>query len=219
MGSGRLRAPLALDAKAQKEKLLREMERGMVPVTEALPHLKSPKEEPRLTLAAAISEYMTTGKDARKDWRKHTRQCYTLCLKLFTEFCKKTYMDENDGDDLRVFKVFLRMQKTSIGKYNDPRTTYNHFLNTVSFLNTYGCKKLIPQSDWPTYEEKKVVAYDPEVLAHLLQFADVDETDVLEFFLGSIFGMVKGRMWSGRTSICGPKKSRSIASGNVITGR
>ncbi|MGA9447248.1 MAG: hypothetical protein WBV26_12415 [Candidatus Sulfotelmatobacter sp.] len=187
-----------MDAKARKEKLLREMERGMVPVTEALPHLKSPKEEPRLTLAAAISEYMTTGKDARKDWRKHTRQCYTLCLKLFTEFCKKTYMDENDGDDLRVFKVFLRMQKTSIGKYNDPRTTYNHFLNTVSFLNTYGCKKLIPQSDWPTYEEKKVVAYDPEVLAHLLQFADVDETDVLEFFLGSIFGMVKGRMWSGR---------------------
>jgi hypothetical protein len=198
MGSGRLRAPLALDAKARKEKLLREMECGMVPVTEALPHLKSPKEEPRLTLAAAISEYMTTGKDARKDWRKHTRQCYTLCLKLFTEFCKKTCMDENDGDDLRVFKVFLRMQKTSIGKYNDPRTTYNHFLNTVSFLNTYGCKKLIPQSDWPTYEEKKVVAYDPEVLAHLLQFADVDETDVLEFFLGSIFGMVKGRMWSGR---------------------
>jgi integrase len=32
-----------------------------------------------------------------------------------------------------------------------------------------------------------VVAYDPEVLAHLLQFADVDETDVLEFFLGVNF--------------------------------
>ncbi|MGA7925651.1 MAG: hypothetical protein WCA20_06610 [Candidatus Sulfotelmatobacter sp.] len=47
-----------------------------------------------------------------------------------------------------------------------------------------GRKELIPQSEWPTYEEKKVVAYDPEEVARLLQFADVDETDVLEFFLG-----------------------------------
>jgi integrase/recombinase XerD len=96
-------------------------------------------------------------------------------------------MDEIDGDDLRAFKVFLRKQKTSIGKYIDPRTVYNHFLNTVSFLNTYKLRNLIPQNEWPTYEEKKVVAYDPEVLAHLLQFSDVDETDVLEFFLGVNF--------------------------------
>jgi hypothetical protein len=175
---------LALDAKAAKEKLLRDMERGVVSLTEPLPHLKLPEGETRLTVAAAINEYLTTGKAAQKDWRKHTRQCYTLCLKLFTESCKKTYMDEINGDDLRVFKVFLRQQRTSIDKYNDPRTTYNHFLNTVSFLNTYGFRELIPQSDWPTYEEKKVVAYDPEEVARLLQFADVDERDVLEFFLG-----------------------------------
>jgi integrase/recombinase XerD len=130
---------------------------------------------------------MTTGKAAQKDWRKHTRQCYTLALKLFTESCKKTYMDEIDGDDLKRFKVYLRSLKTSIGKNIDRRTVYNHFLNTVSFLNTYKLRDLIPQSDWPTYEEKKVVAYDPEALARLLQFADEDETDVLEFFLGVNF--------------------------------
>jgi integrase/recombinase XerD len=178
---------LALDAKAAKEKLLRDMERGVVLVSEALPHLHPPTEQPRLTVAVAISEYMTTGKAAQKDWRKHTRQCYTLALKLFTESCKKTYMDEIDGDDLKRFKVYLRSLKTSIGKNIDRRTVYNHFLNTVSFLNTYKLRDLIPQSEWPTYEEKKVVAYDPEALARLLQFADEDETDVLEFFLGVNF--------------------------------
>jgi integrase/recombinase XerD len=141
----------------------------------------------RLKLDDAIRIYLTTGKAAEKDWRRHTLQCYTLALKLFTESCKKTHMDEIDGDDLRAFKVFLRKQKTSIGKYIDPRTVYNHFLNTVSFLNTYKLRNLIPQNEWPTYEEKKVVAYDPEVLAHVLQFSDVDETDVLEFFLGVNF--------------------------------
>jgi hypothetical protein len=178
---------LAQDAKARKEKLLRDMERGVVPVSKALPHLHPPTEQPRLTVAVAISTYMTTGKAAQKDWRKHTRQCYTLGLKLFTESCQKTYMDEIDGDDLRVFKVFLRKQKTSVGKNIDRRTVYNHFLNTVSFLNTYKLRDLIPQSEWPTYEEKKVVAYDPEALARLLQFADEDETDVLQFFLGVNF--------------------------------
>jgi hypothetical protein len=162
---------LALDAKAAKEKLLRAVERGTVPESEALPHLDPPTEGARLTVESAINTYMTTGKAAQKDWRKHTRQCYTLALKLFTESCQKTYMDEIDGDDLRVFKVFLRKQKTSIGKYIDPGTVYNHFLNTVSFLNAHKVRDLIPQNEWPTYEEKKVVAYDPEVLAHLLQFA------------------------------------------------
>jgi integrase len=175
---------LALDAKAAKEKLLRAVERGIVPESEALVHLNPPTNETRLSVESAISTYMTTGKAAQKDWRKHTRQCYALAVKLFTVSCQKTYMDEIDGDDLRLFKVFLRKQKTSTGKYIDRRTVWNHFNNTVAFLNTYGRKGLIPQSDWPTYEEKKVVAYDPEEVARLLQFADVDETDVLEFFLG-----------------------------------
>jgi len=113
-------------------------------------------------------------------------------LKLFTESCQKTYMDEIVGDDLRMFKVFLRKQKTSIGKYIDRRTVWNHFNNTVAFLNTYGRKELIPQTDLPTYEEKKVVSYDPEKLAMLLKFADEDEADVLEFFLGVNFRNGKG---------------------------
>jgi integrase/recombinase XerD len=175
---------LALDAKAAKEKLLRDVERGVVPITEALPHLNPPAEEARLSVGAAISTYLTTGKAAQKDWRKHTLQCYALALKLFTESCQKTYMHEIVGDDLRVFKVYLRKQETTFGTKIDPRTVYNHFNNAVSFLNTYNRTNLIPQSEWPIYEEKEVVHYEPEVMTQLLKFADVEETDVLEFFLG-----------------------------------
>jgi integrase len=93
-------------------------------------------------------------------------------------------LHEIDADDLRTFKIFLRAQRTSTGKKIEPRTTYNHFLNVISFLNSYGRRDIIPQSEWPVYEEKKVVAYDPDAMNRLLQFADEDEADVIEFFLG-----------------------------------
>jgi hypothetical protein len=69
----------ALDAKAAKEKLLRAVERGTVPESEALPHLNPPAQT-RLSVRAAILTYLTTGKAAQKDWRKHTLQCYTLAF-------------------------------------------------------------------------------------------------------------------------------------------
>jgi integrase len=175
---------LALDAKAAKEKLLRDVERGVVPVVSALPHLVTQSKDGRLMLEKAINIYLTTGKAAEKDWRKHTVQCYALALRLFCESCTKTHLDEIDGDDLRRFKVYVRQQETTFGTKIDPRTVYNHFNNVVSFLNTYDRTNLIPQSDWPTYEEKEVVHYEPEVMGQLLKFADVEEADVIEFFLG-----------------------------------
>jgi integrase/recombinase XerD len=170
---------LALDALADKQRWVRDVERGLAPDT-----APAKVKDERLTLDAAIQRYLTTGKCAEKDWRKHTRQCYTLALRLFRESCRKVYLHEIDGDDLRHFKVFLRQQKTSVGKKIADHTVWNHFNNTVGFLNTYGRKELIPQSEWPTFEEKKVVSYDEDVMFQLLKFADADEGDVLEFFLG-----------------------------------
>lgn len=54
-----------------------------------------------ITLDAAITEYLTTGKAAEKNWRKHARQCYTLGLKLLRESCSKTYLNEIEGDEAR----------------------------------------------------------------------------------------------------------------------
>ena len=64
---------LALDAKAAKEKLLRAVERGTVPESEALPHLNPPTEEIRLTVESAINTYMTIDKLAERLAARHLR--------------------------------------------------------------------------------------------------------------------------------------------------
>lgn len=166
----------ATTAKMQKEIALFTGKEAPVPKSK-------PKNDVR-TLDILIDIYLTTGRAAEKNWRKHTLQCYTLALKLFRQSCTKTYLHEIDGDDLRRFKVYLRTLKTSTGKKIDDRTVYNHFNNVVSFLNAHGKRDLVPQSEWPKYEEKKVVCYDEDTMSRLLQFADEDERDVLEFFLG-----------------------------------
>jgi integrase/recombinase XerD len=155
--------------------------------TGQLSRLMKPQLARAAELDAAIAEYLTTGKAAEKNWRKHTVQCYTLGLKLFRKSCDKTYLDEIDGDDLRRFKVFLRKQETqtkTVKKRIDDRTVWNHFNNVVGFLNSYGLQNLIPQREWPTYEEKPPEAYDAEDVKLLFQYADEDERDVIEFFCG-----------------------------------
>jgi len=160
---------------------------GATAAPQAQPRQK-PKPEVQ-TVDKQIDNYLygTEGKAAQKDWRKHTLQCYARSLKLFRESCKKVRDEEIDGDDLRKLKVFLRQQKTSTGKKISARSVYNHFNNVISFLNAIGRRELIPQDEWPKYEEPKVVPYDPETMARLLQFADVEERDVLESFLGNGF--------------------------------
>jgi hypothetical protein len=52
-------------------------------VQEAAPKPR-PKPDAR-TLDEAINTYLTTGKAAQENWRKHTVQCYSLALKLFRQ--------------------------------------------------------------------------------------------------------------------------------------
>jgi hypothetical protein len=58
---------VAFDPKATKEKLLRVVERGTVPESEALPHLNPPTEETRLTVESTTNTYMRlTGEQDRR---------------------------------------------------------------------------------------------------------------------------------------------------------
>ena len=176
---------VALDRLEERKAELRGLVRADSPTNQ--PQTVERKPARVVTLDAAITEYLTTGKAAEKNWRKHTLQCYALGLKLFRESCSKTSLKEIDGDDLRRFKVFLRKQQTqtkTVKKRIGDRTVWNHFNNVVGFLNSYGMRDVIPQSEWPAYEEKNPEAYDPEDVVRLLQFADEDQRDVIEFFCG-----------------------------------
>ncbi len=157
--------------------------------------IKSEKPQPRVqiktvcgpqTLELLVDKYLDE-RAAQKNWRKHTRQAYKLGLGLFLKSLKpsrKINLDQIEGDDLRNFVGFLRKYRTSTGKPYDDRSIWNHFNNVVSFLNAHGKRNLIEQSDWPKYEMKKTVCYDERDMARLLAFADEDEADVIQFYLG-----------------------------------
>jgi integrase/recombinase XerD len=157
--------------------------------------LQTRKPQPRVeiktvsgaqTLEVLVDKYLDE-RAAQRNWRKHTRQAYKLGLGLFLKSLRasgKTMLDEIDGGDLRNFVGFLRKYCTSTGKPYDDRSIWNHFNNVVSFLNAHGKRNLIEQTDWPKYEKKKTVCYDERDMARLLAFADEDEADVIEFYLG-----------------------------------
>jgi hypothetical protein len=82
---------LALDAKAAKEKLLRDVERGVVPVVEALPHLV--KQPTRLTVAAAVTEYLVETKLSAGPSGLQTcaRPRWRCSLYLFRSYRRRTH--------------------------------------------------------------------------------------------------------------------------------
>jgi len=67
----------------------------------AEPRSRKPKPKAPQPLDVLIDVYLTTGKAAENNWRKHTLQAYALGLKLFCQSCKKTRLDEITGDDLK----------------------------------------------------------------------------------------------------------------------
>jgi hypothetical protein len=78
---------VALDRLEERKTELRGSARADSPTNQ--PHTVERKSGRVVTLDAAITEYLTTGKAAEKNWRRHTLQCYTLALKLFRESCSK----------------------------------------------------------------------------------------------------------------------------------
>jgi integrase/recombinase XerD len=54
------------------------------------------------------------------------------------------------------------------------------------FLKSLGVSKLLEKHEEPTYHEKKVVAHTDDELSVLYGAADVEETFLLDFFIGSM---------------------------------
>jgi integrase/recombinase XerD len=148
------------------------------------------ESESRIKIADSITEYLTTGKAYEKKWAKQTLRCYRDSTNLFLKYCEAEgieYIRDVDKKVVLRFQPFLRGSKDRYGFLISDRTVYNHFLNTVSFLNEYKVDHDLNESDWPSYEEKEVSVYSDSEFNMLLAAADVEERDVLEFFFGVNF--------------------------------
>jgi len=155
-----------------------------------LPNALASAHDQRTKIVDAITEYLTTGKAYTKKWGKNTRRCYRDSTGLFLKYCTAGGVEHIEGIDKKVllqFKPFLRESKDRYGFPISDRTVYNHFLNTVSFLNEYKVDHELKEGDWPTYEEKEVSVYSDAEFSTLLAAANVEERDVLEFFFGVNF--------------------------------
>ena len=144
----------------------------------------------RTMIADAIMEYLTTGKAYEKKWSEDTLRCYRDSTGLFLRYCVAGGVEHIQDIDKKVvlrFKPFLRESKDRYGFPISDRTVFNHFLNTISFLNEYKVDHDLKESDWPTYEEKEVSVYSDSEFNTLLAAANVEERDVLEFFFGVNF--------------------------------
>jgi integrase len=129
----------------------------------------------RQLLSAAIADYLGEIKLGRKS---KTYAAYDLSLRYFSESCSKLYLDEIERKDLLKFTAFLRDEKDQA-----PRTCWNKFANTMSFLKAQGLRGLVRKNDWPRFVEEEPEIYEKEELDALFAACDADERLWFEFFL------------------------------------
>jgi integrase/recombinase XerD len=170
---------VALDKLAEKERSLRQRERGVVPPTPASPD----PEGGRLAVAAAVERYFRNLASQGKDPK--TIRAYKTALGEFRQSCAKEFMDEIGKQDLLDFMGWLRAQPPGLRKDGKPRkprrsgdpnrTYFNKVNNVVIFLSACGINRLLKKSEYPKFAEKPVVYYDAEQVKALYAAAKDDE--------------------------------------------
>jgi integrase len=91
------------------------------------------------------------------------------------------------SQDLIEYMGWLRRQPRKERKHANPdRTYFNKVSHVAIFLKACGIRPGLKASEYPRYHEKKVVAHTDEELSLLYGAADVEETFLLDFFIGSM---------------------------------
>jgi integrase len=167
---------------------------GLSRITELSPTGKSG----RMKISHAVAVYLQNLSDNIKtgERSKGTEQGYKIAVESFRDNCGVVYMDQITGDVLRQHKLFLfeTIKKRKYGaKHN---TVANRFRFLNAFFNKFGIKMardknphrddtgLMNYSDVPR-EQKKLNKdkYSIEEIKAMLSVADIDEADLIHFFL------------------------------------
>jgi integrase/recombinase XerD len=180
-------AQAAMTAKLQVEHKLQAVLLGLVapdPVAEATG---------KTNLAEAVREYLS---DIAKAKSKRTLYAYTRTLKVFAKTCSKEYMEQIDRRDVLKYLDHLR------NAGNVPRTVSNYSNFLKIFFNHRKVAWPLEKTDRVKYTEKVVSAYGPEEINKLLEFANQEESELVQFFLytGARDQEVQYATW--RESLC-----------------
>jgi integrase/recombinase XerD len=181
---------VALDKLAEKERWLRDRERG-IPYAAS----DSPKpESSRLRVDGAVEQYFKNLQSQGKDPK--TIRAYRLAMNEFRQSCTKKFVDEIRKQDLIDFMGWLRTRLPKLRKDGQPRkprrsgdpnrTYFNKVNDIVIFLSAHGINRLLKKSEYPKFAEKPVVYYDSEQVKALYAAAkDSEERFTLDYFLKS----------------------------------
>jgi len=181
---------VALDKLAEKERWLRDRERGV-------PYEASDSPEPegsRLRVDAAVEQYFKNLQSQGKDPK--TIRAYKLAMEEFRQSCTKKFIDEIRKQDLIDFMGWLRTRPSKLRKDGSPRkprrsgdpnrTYFNKVNDIIIFLSAHGINRLLKKSEYPKFAEKPVVYYDSEQVKALYAAAkDSEERFTLDYFLKS----------------------------------
>jgi integrase/recombinase XerD len=151
------------------------------PVVEVVPQ--------RTTLAAALGGY---AEYVRYHRSLRTFRTYRPILESFEAFCKKTYIDEVEREDLLSFATDCIKQRQK-GK-----SVYNKLVVLSQVMKQHGRSKLLRTSDWPKFVETVRQIYEDFELAKLFKACTVDEEIRFKFYLMSGLRDAEGRFVTWR---------------------
>jgi integrase/recombinase XerD len=128
----------------------------------------------RKPLAVAIDDYVT-GLETRR--KPKTASAYGKALELFSESCRKQYLDEITREDLLTYSASL------VARGNSARTTANRLGYVFTFLRHHDIQGLLKTSDKPRYTKRAPNSYSREFLKRLFSACNAEERLLFRFFL------------------------------------
>jgi integrase len=110
-------------------------------------------------------------------------ETYNTSLDNFVASCKKLTLDEVTEDDMLDFIDWMRKNLPK-RKFGQPTNTYRNRLKDMNvFFNHYGLKMPLAKKKWPKSTKKNPYKYSMDNVNAMLKIADIDEADLISFFL------------------------------------
>ncbi len=157
-------AATAAAAAQKKEAALRAKAVGIAVVEET--------KGKRIKLADAIAEYKAEIKEHKA---KRTYVAYAYALDLFTQGCRKTFVDEVGRGCMMAFAAVLKKERSE-------RTVLNCLHYVYTFLKRHGKAGIIGKNDWPKCEDVEYEIYSEDDVKKMLAACETLSDRALIFF-------------------------------------